>query len=123
MRAIAVVLSIIFVADSAAVAQDEIGRTQRDGRISTAPIPTAAPCIDVEIDGRHSYTCLNERLKQDTQRRSPSLNGPPVDARSADIRVGTANTAAVRQQFGRNFGVSLVPERPHAVYAPPLARP
>jgi hypothetical protein len=55
---------------------------------------------------------LNRRLKQEVDRIAPSANVPPIDARSQDVRVGLANTVAVQQQYGPNFGRSAVPFRP-----------
>ncbi|WP_244599937.1 hypothetical protein [Blastochloris tepida] len=72
-------------------------------------------CVDVEIGGSRSFGCLNQRLKQAVERAHPGLNAPPLDARSPDIRAGIANTGAVKQQYGANYGISVVPWRP----APP----
>jgi hypothetical protein len=40
------------------------------------------------------------------------MNLPPIDARSPDIKTGVVNIPAVQQQYGRNFGISVVPYRP-----------
>jgi hypothetical protein len=55
-------------------------------------------CVEVEIGNEKapSLGCLNRRLKQQVDRVAPSLNAPPIDARSQDIRVGIANTVAVQ---------------------------
>lgn len=45
----------------------------------------------------------------------------PVDAKSQDIKVGVVNVPAVQQQYGRNFGVSVIPYRPARFYAPVLS--
>src|SRR5262245_52210949 len=79
---------------------------------------TAAPklerCIDVEIGGDHAFGCLNQQLRREVDRVNPSLNLPPLDARSPDVRVGNVNEAAVRQQYGSNYGRSVFPFRPPA---------
>jgi hypothetical protein len=56
--------------------------------------------------------CLNQKLRREVDRVSPDMNLPPIDARSPDIKTGVANIPAVQQQYGRNFGVSVVPYRP-----------
>jgi hypothetical protein len=79
-----------------------------------APAPTFERCVDVEIGGDRALGCLNERLKREVDRVNPSLNLPPLDARSSDVRVGNVNEAAVRQQYGSNYGRSAIPYRPPA---------
>jgi len=78
--------------------------------------PSSAPsferCVDVEIGGDRALGCLNQQLKREIDRVNPSLNQPPLDARSPDVRVGNVNEAAVRQQYGSNYGRSVVPFRP-----------
>lgn len=69
-------------------------------------------CVDVEVAGRHSYNCLNEALRATTARVSPPQIAAPLDARSADVKLGIVNLPAVQQQYGRNYGVSVMPYRP-----------
>lgn len=69
-------------------------------------------CVEVEIGNESSLGCLNQRLRREVDRVNPSINLPPIDARSPDIRVGNVNVAAVRQQYGANFGRSAIPFRP-----------
>jgi hypothetical protein len=71
-------------------------------------------CVDVEIGGDKapSLGCLNRKLKQQVDTVQPSLNSSPLDAKSPDARIGIANEAAARQQFGSSFGRSIVPPRP-----------
>jgi hypothetical protein len=76
-----------------------------------APMRTFERCVDVEIGGARSYGCLNETLRRDVDKVSPSLNLPPIDARSSDTKLGIANIPAVAQQYGSNFGRSVVPFR------------
>jgi hypothetical protein len=75
-------------------------------------------CVDVRIGGEHAFGCVNERLKREVDRVNPTLNMPPIDARSPDTKTGVVNVPAVQQQYGRNFGVSAHPYRP-----PPLSYP
>jgi hypothetical protein len=71
-------------------------------------------CIEVEIGSSRSYSCINDQLKHEVDRVNPSLTVPPVDARSPDTRIGIGNVPAVQQQYGSNFGKSVVPFRPPA---------
>jgi len=82
-----------------------------------------ARCVDIQIGETRAYDCINMKLRQQVDRINPSLNIPPVDARSPDIRVGVVNMPAVQLQYGRNFGVSVRPYRPAPpVFAAPLGR-
>ncbi len=69
-------------------------------------------CVDVQIGGDSAFGCLNEKLRREVDKVNPTLNLPPIDARSSDVRVGNANEAAVRQQYGSNYGRSVIPYRP-----------
>jgi hypothetical protein len=83
------------------------------------PAPTLERCVDVEIGGDSAFGCLNQKLKREVERTNPSINLPPLDARSPDVRVGNVNEAAVRQQYGSNYGRSVLPFRPPTpVYVP-----
>jgi hypothetical protein len=85
---------------------------QRETIIGGQPPPTIQRCIEVEIGGDREFGCLNQQLKREVERVNPTLNLPPIDARSSDIRVGNVNEAAIRQQYGPNYGRSTVPFRP-----------
>jgi len=76
------------------------------------PPPTFERCVEVEIGTDRAFGCLNQQLRREVDRVNPSLNTPPLDARSPDVRVGTVNEIAVRQQYGSNFGRSVFPFRP-----------
>jgi hypothetical protein len=84
------------------------------------PPVTREDCVEVEIGGERSLSCLNQRLKRDVDRAGQSPNLPPLDAHSPDTRIGIANVPAVQQQYGKNFGNSVIPYRPPApVYGVP----
>lgn len=95
-----------------------------------APTPTQAPasagherCVDVKIGEEHSLGCLNEKLKRQVDGVNPVLNTPPIDAKSQDLKVGIVNVPAVQQQYGQNFGHSVIPYRPAPpVFTLPLGR-
>jgi hypothetical protein len=77
--------------------------------------PAAADrCAEGEA-GSKAMDCLNQKLKQQVDRVNPSMNAPPLDAKSPDTKIGVVNIPGVKQQYGKNFGVSAVPYRP-----PPL---
>jgi hypothetical protein len=84
------------------------------GGSKTSP---AAPdkCAGVEPGSSRAFECLNQKLKKQVDRVAPSVNTPPLDARSPDTKIGVVNTPGVQQQYGKNYGVSVVPYRP-----PPL---
>lgn len=69
-------------------------------------------CVDVEIDGSRAFHCLNEELRRQVDKVAPVLNTPPIDARSPDPQTGVINLPGVREQYGKNFGVSAFPYRP-----------
>lgn len=72
-------------------------------------------CVDVQIGGDSAFGCLNEKLRREVDNVNPTINQPPIDARSSDVRVGNGNEAAVRQQLGSNYGRSITPYRPPAI--------
>jgi hypothetical protein len=76
------------------------------------PGNTPETCADAPASGGGTYKCLNEKLQKQVDRVNPRMNIPPTDARSTDLKIGLVNTSAVRQQYGSNYGVSVVPFRP-----------
>lgn len=122
VRVVFVVRLAILFTVTPAVAQAPAGtasqsQEHREGTIiggRMAPGPTFERCVDVQIGNSGAYGCLNQQLKREVARTNPSLNLPPLDARSPDVRVGNMNEAAVRQQYGQNYGRSAFPFRPPA---------
>jgi hypothetical protein len=55
---------------------------------------------------------LNDQLKRKVDETNPVGNNPPLDARSPDTKTGVVNIPGVQQQYGQNFGHSVVPFRP-----------
>lgn len=70
-------------------------------------------------DGR-SLEQLNQQLKRKVDETNPVLNTPPLDARSPDTKTGVVNIPGVQQQYGKNFGNSVIPYRPSITPTPPL---
>ena len=67
--------------------------------------------------------CLNRKLREQADRVNPSMPAAPLDASSPDLKVGTVNIPAVQQQYGKNFGVSVMPYRPPPpIYNVPMGR-
>lgn len=80
-------------------------------------------CADVATGNDRSLGCLNQTLKRKVDEVNPVLNIPPIDAKSSDLKVGTVNVPAVQQQYGQNFGHSVIPFRPPPpIFASPLGR-
>lgn len=64
---------------------------------------------------------LNEQLKRKVDETNPIANVPPLDARSPDTKTGVVSIPGVQQQYGRNFGNSVIPFRPgQPVFSSPL---
>jgi hypothetical protein len=84
------------------------------------PPPARGSCIEVEIGGDRAFNCLNQQLKREVDRVDPLPNVPPVSARSQDVRIGIVNVPAVAQQYGQNFGRSVVPFRPPPLIFAPI---
>ncbi|WP_213737870.1 hypothetical protein [Bradyrhizobium sp. dw_411] len=79
------------------------------------------PGGDSKGEGNHAFDRLNQQLKRKVDETNPSVNSPPLDARSPDTKIGVINIPGVQQQYGKNFGHSVVPYRPPPlVYTSPL---
>ena len=106
MRRIAFATLVYFAFCAATGAQQAQG-----ARPATVGI---APCVEVEIghDVQKSLDCLNRGLKNSVDRVQPTMNVPPIDAHSSDLSIGLVNVPGVQQQYGSNFGRSVIPQRP-----------
>lgn len=120
MRAILLAIFAAAVVTSGSAAEEST--TNLPEIIVGAPATASAEhqrCVDVTIGNDQSFGCLNERLKRQVDSVNPSLNVAPIDAKSSDLKVGVVNMPGVQQQYGKNFGRSVVPYRP----APPVYSP
>ncbi len=95
----------------------------------TRPPELTLPEITVSPDGadrekeKRALEQLNKQLRRKVDETNPSLNLPPIDARSPDLKTGVVNMPAVQQQYGKNFGRSVIPYRPAApTYTAPIGR-
>ncbi|BAM92492.1 conserved exported hypothetical protein [Bradyrhizobium oligotrophicum S58] len=88
------------------------------------PTPGDKPerCTGSASGQQGSFGCINESLKRKVDAVNPLSNQPPIDASSSDLKVGTVNIPAVRQQYGANFGRSVVPYRPTAIFPSGVGR-
>ena len=50
-------------------------------------------------------------LKRKVDEVNPTINTPPLDARSPDTRIGVINVPGAQQQYGKNFGNSAIRSR------------
>jgi hypothetical protein len=76
---------------------------------------------DARGGDKPSFERLNQQMKRTVDETNPVLNTPPLDASSPDLKTGVVNIPGVQQQYGRNFGHSVVPYRPPPpVYSAPL---
>src|ERR1700731_865494 len=87
------------------------GNGTNSGGVTSAPTGPDR-CVDAPTGSNRAIDCLNQKLKQQVDRVAPTLNLPPIDARSPDTKTGVVNIPGVQQQYGKNFGVSAVPFRP-----------
>jgi hypothetical protein len=78
---------------------------------------------NVKAGSSAALACLNQQLQGKVDSVNPGTPTAPIDAKSSDLKVGTVNLSAVKQQYGKNYGVSVVPYRPNLVPgAPRLGR-
>jgi hypothetical protein len=112
-------LALLLIAAVPAYAQS----TPKGGNGVTLPGSGGQPaagngqtCVQVQIPGQKPspFNCLNQQLQsqaQGTHQSSPSL---PLGANSPSNKVGTFNEQGLQEQYGQNFGKSVVPFRPPA---------
>lgn len=99
---------------------------QKDDVLIGGRAPTTASsartCVDVQIGDQKSFGCLNQQLRREVDKVKPLPDTAPIDARSSDLKTGVVNIPAIQQQFGRNFGLSVIPQRDPSVQAIPGLR-
>jgi hypothetical protein len=130
MRTIYFAMFLITGFASDATAQDKpvalpeirVGGEQAPAK-GNAPAGGTDRCVDVEIGSSHAFDCLNRKLREQVDRVNPNMPAAPLDASSPDLKVGTVNIPAVQQQYGKNFGVSVIPYRPPPpIFTIPMGR-
>jgi hypothetical protein len=93
------------------------------GNSVTLPGSTGQPtagngntCVQTQIGNEKPspYNCLNQQLQQQTQGGQGAPGIPPVTSSSPSNQVGTFNRQGLSEQYGKNFGKSVIPYRPPA---------
>ena len=109
------------LAQSAAQGDGQAGG-QAGGDVTLGSQQTATEgtetCVQVEIGGQKSsgLDCINQDLKREVDGVHPPQNIPPLSATSPPPSVGSFNATAMSEQYGQNWGKSVIPFRP----APPV---
>jgi len=83
--------------------------------LNGSPAPAAKTCVQVEISGQSasSLNCLNQELQDQAQSAAgQGVPAAPFGAGSSSNQVGTFNQFGVAEQYGKNFGHSVIPYRP-----------
>lgn len=75
-------------------------------------------CVEVEIGGEKApnLSCLNQHLQKQVENIHPTGNIAPLDASSSSVTLGGYNETALKQQYGPNYGKSVIPWRPTNTY-------
>ncbi len=80
-------------------------------------------CAKAPAGSSQSLNCLNQKLKQQVDQVNPPAVDAPLNAGSGDTKIGIVNLPAVQQQYGKNYGHSVIPFRPPPpTFASPLSR-
>ena len=106
---------LLAMAGGAALAQTSSTGIYLGG--ATAPPPAAKTCVQVQIAGQKTsaYNCLNQELRQQAEGAATGgVPAAPLGAGSPSSAVGTFNEQGVKEQYGQNFGKSVIPYRPPA---------
>jgi hypothetical protein len=123
MRTAVFILATLAVVSARAYAEER--RTVLPEIEVRSPPPTSdgrGGCAGHGADQK-SLDCLNQKFKQQVEKINPPDTVAPLDARSQDLKVGVVNMPAVKQQYGPNFGHSVIPFRPpQPTFAPGLGR-
>ena len=72
-------------------------------------------------NGTQKLNCLNRQMRRQADHVNAPVISAPLGANSPDIKIGIVNLPAVQQQYGQNFGKSVIPFRPPPLtFAPAL---
>ncbi len=88
----------------------------KDGVTLGGSGPDTETCVEVEIAGQKTsgLDCLNQQIKRQVDHLLPTPTIAPLDAQSASVKVGGFSQAGMSEQYGKNFGKSVIPFRPAA---------
>jgi hypothetical protein len=78
------------------------------------PGSSGQTCVQIAVSGEKPspYNCLNQELQQQVEGTNPISPKLPLSATSPSNQVGTFNEQSVSEQYGKNFGKSVIPYRP-----------
>lgn len=91
--------------------------------LMVASAPAEETCVEVEIGGEKApnLSCLNQHLQKQADNVRPTANVAPLDATSSPaVKLGGYNGMALKQQYGPNYGKSVIPYRPTNTYGSAL---
>jgi hypothetical protein len=78
-------------------------------------MPAPKTCVQVQIPGdtQNPFACLNQTLQDQALAASAhALPAIPLGAGSPSNATGNFNKTGVAEQYGKNFGLSVLPYRP-----------
>ncbi len=83
---------------------------------SQSPAGAGQTCVQAKIAGEAPppYSCLNQQLQQEVQGAGAATPSLPLTASSPSNKVGTYNEQSIKEQYGQNYGKSVIPYRPPA---------
>jgi hypothetical protein len=107
-------LAICLFASAGVQAQNTSGSGNFSVGGKTAPLSGGQTCVQVQIQGQkpNPYDCLNQQLQSQAQGGTQSSPSLPLAANAPSNKVGTFNEQGVKEQYGQNFGKSVIPFRP-----------
>ncbi len=108
---------LLFVCDARAQTTQGSGETVTLPAVGGQPSAgTGGTCVQAKIAGEPPppYSCLNQQMQQEVQGSSTANPSLPLTASSPSNKVGTFNEQGVKEQYGQNFGKSVIPYRPPA---------
>ena len=78
------------------------------------PGSSGQTCVQVKVQGEtpSPFNCLNQELQQEVEGSSAAQPNIPLSATSPSNAIGTFNEQGVAEQYGQNFGKSVIPYRP-----------
>jgi len=110
---LSLILALALVAPAQSGAQTPLGASAPAAGI-TLPGSSGQTCVQVEVQGEKPspYNCLNQALQQQVEGTSQFQPKLPLGATSPSNAVGTFNEQGISEQYGQNFGKSVIPYRP-----------
>jgi hypothetical protein len=108
-------LTVMLLALSSGTASAESGPNGVFIGGNSASAPDAnKTCVQVQVKGQKpsGYNCLNQELQQQALGANPPTPQIPSGASSPSNAIGTFNEQSLREQYGQNFGKSVIPYRP-----------